>query len=499
MPKHPKYPKRFVVIPPSAGGLTLAVSRAGRRATARAALAARSVPPPAPGMKVVKTSPADGAVLVRADGLSLADVRDKVEPGIKVFEEQWYRLDRPARPWMKRGAQLKKPRVLAGRAFGWTVTVTVDDGKGGKAAPLKDALVTAMVNAEKAIGIEARTDRRGRARFELSRTTARVDAVYVEPLHGGWPVAVPDVAVDKAGFVLKVPPIALDAPDVRGVVYGQPAAGAGAKVRVAVIDTGVGRHAALRVRGGLNATGESRKFTDEDGHGTHVAGVIASTAAGWRRGEADAVELHAYRIFKAGSEFASTFDISTAIKQAAADGCDLINLSIGGAEDGAVKDAIALAWEAGCVCVAATGNDGSDEIDHPAAFGRAIAVSAIGLEASWPAGTYLEWTLGAAKGRAIGGLRTFFASFANRGPKVALTAPGVAVVSTIFDNRWGVMSGTSMATPIATGVLARRLARSPVLAMPRDAARAAAIVKLAADHAEDIGMPANRQGRGLAR
>ena len=92
------------------------------------------------------------------------------------------------------------------------------------------------------------------------------------------------------------------------------------------------------------------------------------------------------------------------------------------------------------------------------------------------------------------------ASFSNRGTKVALTAPGVGVVSTIFGSRWGVMSGTSMATPIATGVLARRLAASPaVRGLPRDAARSAEIVKMALQAAEDIHLPAGMQGKGLAR
>jgi minor extracellular protease Epr len=299
---------------------------------------------------------------------------------------------------------------------------------------------------------------------------------------------------------VKVPSIDLDVPDARNKVYGKPKAAGGRKVRVGIIDTGVGKHAALAVEGGMNVTGEPpARYTDEDGHGSHVAGVIASKAAGWRRGEAPRVALYAYRIFKTGSEFASTFDISTAIKQAAADGCDLVNLSIGGAEDGAVKDAIDLAWAAGCVCVAATGNDGHDGVDHPAAYKNAVAVSAIGLQASWPAGTYLEWNLSKFTGKALGGVKSFFASFSNRGPKVALTAPGVAIVSTIFGNRWGVMSGTSMATPVATGVLARLLAGSVEFRLPRDAARSRAIVDLALRHAEDLGFSASRQGKGLAR
>ncbi len=98
------------------------------------------------------------------------------------------------------------------------------------------------------------------------------------------------------------------------------------------------------------------------------------------------------------------------------------------------------------------------------------------------------------------GQESFLAGFSNRGAKVAPTAPGVGVVSTIFGSRWGVMSGTSMATPIATGVLARRLAASPTVKdLPRDAARSAEIVKMALQAAEDIHLPAGMQGKGLAR
>lgn len=90
-----------------------------------------------------------------------------------------------------------------------------------------------------------------------------------------------------------------------------------------------------------------------------------------------------------------------------------------------------------------------------ARYTQAVAVSAIGLVGSWPAGAYLDRTLSTSRGKAQGGLQSFPADFSTRGAKVALTAPGVGVVSTISAGRWGVMSGTSMATPIATGVLAR--------------------------------------------
>ncbi|WP_181179349.1 S8 family serine peptidase [Methylibium rhizosphaerae] len=223
------------------------------------------------------------------------------------------------------------------------------------------------------------------------------------------------------------------------MVYGKPGAGDGRGVRVGVVDTGVGPHPALKVEGGRNTTTEAvQRFRDEDGHGSHVAGVIAASAAGWRRGEASAVKLRAYRIFEAGDPYASTFAIQAAIKQAALDGCDLINLSIGDSmADAAVHDAVRFAWERGSVCVAATGNDGRGQVDYQARYPEAVAVSAIGLENSWPAGTFFEWTLSPHRGQAIGGHVSFLAGFSNRGTKVALTAPGVAVLSTIFGGRWG--------------------------------------------------------------
>lgn len=62
------------------------------------------------------------------------------------------------------------------------------------------------------------------------------------------------------------------------------------------------------------------------------------------------------------------------------------------------------------------------------------------------------------------------------------------------------MGGTSMVTPIDTGVMARHLAAdAAVLAMPRDSARAAAIVKLSCDHGADSGLPPRMKGAGLAR
>lgn len=507
-------PRRFIVLPPLAGeggsarSLPHALALRAPPATASTApttARARTAPP----LEIVNTSPADGALLVEGEHATLAQVRARAPAGATVLAEQWYRLERPARPWMASTPALVAPLGAAPSAT-WTVTVAVQGPEGRK--PLADALVTVMIDEASGVGLEAGTDRHGRAAFALGTRLRRVDAVYVDPLHGGWPVALQDVAVSADGLAVVVPAIARERPDVRGLVYGKPAAprrrgregpvqAAGLGLRVGVVDTGVGPHQALEVEGGRNLTTEFERWVrDENGHGTHVAGLIAAQAPGWSRGEASAVALRSYRIFERDDPYASTFAIQAAIKQAALEGCDLVNLSVGDSmADAGVRQALEFAWARGCVCVAATGNDGKSRVDYPARYARALAVSAMGLEGSWPEQAAFDWTLSTHRGKDIAGFPSFLASFSNRGTKVGLTAPGVAVVSTIFGGRWGVMCGTSMAAPIATGVIARRLAKSPVAAMPRDAARAAAIVRLALEHAEDLGLAAAMQGAGLAR
>ncbi len=515
--KPPQRPKRFIVIPrPSSPAVvptalqTMRLMHLGTpdaptsAATKKAARAARKAVPTAvhaASVKVVNRSSADGALLLEPqDNFTLDRLKAQAPQGAKVFEEQWYSLERPARPWSKQGASLKKPRLHAGHTVTWSVTVVIDDGKRRR---LPDALVTVVINANKGIGVEGTTDRYGRANFVISNKTQSVDAIYVNPLHSGWPMRVAKVLAVPSGVEIAVVPIDLTVADARGTVYGEPKVAAGKTVQVAVVDTGVGPHNALKVERGLNTTAaeSSRRFRDEHGHGSHVAGVIASTAAGWRRGEASNVKLHAYRIFESGDPYASSFAIAAAIKDAADQGCDLINLSIGDSmADAAISDAVKFAWARGCVCVAATGNDGKAQVDYPARYKQAVAVSAIGLVGSWPAGTYLDWTLSTSSGKALDGKQSFLASFSNRGIKVALTAPGVGVVSTIFGSRWGVMSGTSMATPIATGILARRLAKTPAVKnLLRDAVRSEAIVKMALQAAEDIHLHPHMQGKGLAR
>lgn len=77
----------------------------------------------APGLVVVNRSPADGALLVEpldeAAATSIDAVRDRAPAGARVYEEHWYRLDRPAWPWRRQGCGWPPRARPAGAACQW--------------------------------------------------------------------------------------------------------------------------------------------------------------------------------------------------------------------------------------------------------------------------------------------------------------------------------------------------------------------------------------------
>ena len=88
---------------------------------------------------------------------------------------------------------------------------------------------------------------------------------------------------------------------------------------------------------------------------------------------------------------ASNFAIAKAIDQAVADGCDLINMSLGGGSpDDATRSAIADARAAGTLVIVAAGNDGRKAVSFPASGPRSVAVSAMGRVGTFPVGSELE-------------------------------------------------------------------------------------------------------------
>lgn len=256
----------------------------------------------------------------------------------------------------------------------------------------------------------------------------------------------------------------------------------GAGVAVAVIDDGVDPlNPDLAPTGKLldggDYTGEigATGLTPSGDHGTSVAAIIAAAqgnGAGIVGGAPDAV-IRSYRVFGRGAESASSAAIRSAILRAVADGVAVINLSVGGPfRSQAVSESIESARTADVVVVVASGNDGAERPNFPAADRGVISV---GASQQVSPGI---WSV---------------ASFSNGG-SVDVLAPGVDVTTWSRDAGGArvvrTLDGTSFAAP-QVAAIAAGLAASGVRG---DRARAAIA---ASAEARAGGIPA-RSGAGRA-
>ena len=185
---------------------------------------------------------------------------------------------------------------------------------------------------------------------------------------------------------------------------------------------------------------------DENFHGTAVAGVIGAIADNGFgvAGVADAfdVELLAVRALGADGT-GSLSDAAEAIVFAVESGADVINLSLGaGGFTADLFNALAFAEQNDVLVVAAAGNSAQD-IDASPIF-----------PAAFPFDNLISVAATDEEGR--------LASFSNFGANsVDLGAPGVDIVSTVPDDSFGIISGTSFASPLVAGAAAALLASLP--------------------------------------
>ncbi len=443
--------------------------------------------PHAAHFKVLDSIQSNGAKLVSISDTSLMRLKCE-QPGLRVVPEVFYPSARAPRPRILTGLQAFSARATLAQP---RVKVVLQ----GSGKPVRGVEVIAFSDFEAGKGAQGNTNARGEVELQLPRSVRVLQRVYLYPAHSAWPVLLNDWPLHEG--VIELPPIDTAFTDSRAKAYPKRAVADGAGVTVGVIDTGIGPHAGLVVAGGMNAvTGEDpADWSDADIHGTHVAGIIAGQGPGFL-GVAPGVSLRAYRVFGKNADGASSFAIAKAIDRAVADGCDLLNLSLGGGpSDQTTSEAIKAARAKGVVCVIAAGNDGG-AVAWPARHPLSLSVSALGFQGLWPAGAMQAQTVQPPLGKE----HSFIANFSNTGPEIDVAGPGVGVISCIPHDRFGVMDGTSMACPGVTGALARRLAAdAKTLAMPRDGDRADAIVRLALVAARDMDLPPFAQGAGLAQ
>jgi len=226
----------------------------------------------------------------------------------------------------------------------------------------------------------------------------------------------------------------------------------GSDILIAVLDTGV-----TKAHPDLNSRIEDCKdfstakplvkssCDDKNGHGTHVAGIIAAdggTDGLGVYGMAPEAKILAYKVCDAsGACWAD--DIAVAIHAAVDAGAQIINISLGSdTESPLIHEAVNYAGDHDVLIVAAAGNDGpyKGSIDYPAANTRVIGVGAIDDEGNVP-----EWSSRGLNSETDGNLINE--------KDLEFVAPGANIEST-WKEGYAILSGTSMAAPHIAGLAA---------------------------------------------
>ncbi|MBM7661605.1 hypothetical protein JOC85_002408 [Bacillus mesophilus] len=243
----------------------------------------------------------------------------------------------------------------------------------------------------------------------------------------------------------------------------------GQGIDVAVLDTGVSTHSDLNIKGGVSFLENSTSYHDDNGHGTHVTGIInAQNNTIGTRGVAPNANVYSLKILDSQG-YGTTFDLAAAIEWSIQNKMDIINLSFGYLnEDPVIKELLDTAYNNGILVVAAAGNN-VEEVMYPARHASVISVGAVD-----------EMNLKA--------------DFSPTSNEIELVAPGVGIISTYLNNEYSIISGTSMATPYVTGILALLKEANPTLG-------AVELRSLLQKTVLDLGVPGKDQefGLGLAQ
>jgi subtilisin family serine protease len=197
---------------------------------------------------------------------------------------------------------------------------------------------------------------------------------------------------------------------------------------------------------GWNFVDNSATIYDDDGHGTHVSGIILSIdqniyAKPLQESKISIMPLK----FLNGYGSGTTSDAIRAIYYAVNNGASVLNNSWGGSDySAALQEAIAYTYTKGALFVAAAGNAGSNNDSvpmYPASY-DVPNVMAIAATTDYD----------------------YLASFSNFGAStVQLGSPGVYILSTIPNGNFGTSSGTSMAAPFVSGTAAQMKVNSPAM------------------------------------
>jgi subtilisin len=432
-------------------------------------------------VKVIDSIQDNGAKLVQLSQEELADFRFSY-PGLRIIKEKFYKKAQVYRESIQQKAKKTKTTKKL------DLTVTDTDGN-----PVAGIYIVAFTDFESRTGDSGNTNAKGK--LSLTLASKNIERIYVYPEHTYWGFY--KTKFSATSLSIKLQKIDPGYTDALRHFYDTPQwPKITQKLRVGIIDTGVGPHKDLVVSGGLNcvANEDPTDFKDNgEGHGTHVAGIVS--AYGGVHGLAAGVEIYSYRVFPKQAD-ASNFYIMKGLAQAIHDECDIINMSLGESEtDEGISSYIKQAYNAGILCFCANGNDDRGPVSFPANYSLSVAVSAMGRKNTFPKNTVQTGIVKSPYGT---DKANFIADFSNIGAETDLTAPGVGIISTFPNDLYAIMDGTSMACPAAVGMAARLLAANPeILALPRASARADEMLKYLSTKIQSLGFGANYEGKGM--
>lgn len=202
---------------------------------------------------------------------------------------------------------------------------------------------------------------------------------------------------------------------------------------VAVIDTGIeASHDDLIVQDQEDFTGEG--VGDKNGHGTHVAGIIA--ADGDLIGTSPSADLYSVKVLNSNGS-GSLSDVIAGIDWAMQQNIEVMNLSLGTSTDSSIlHETVKTVRDKGHIIISSAGNNGNNQdgsceeqnIVYPAKYNSVISVSSMNQNEN-------------------------ISSFSSVGDEVDIMAPGSSIPSTYLNNEYIKLSGTSMASPHVSGVV----------------------------------------------
>lgn len=215
-------------------------------------------------------------------------------------------------------------------------------------------------------------------------------------------------------------------------------------MKVCITDTGYeGDHEDLRPYTDTGITGDNTDGLGNNtgnwwqpghAHGTHVAGTIAGLSGNGVGvtgvNPSGLLDLHIVKVFNNAGSWGYGSDMVRAVEQCQAAGANIISMSLGGSASSATEEnAFEAARNAGLINIAAAGNGGDTSLSYPASYDSVMSVAAIDSSKN-------------------------VASFSQKNAQVEISAPGVAITSTVLNNGYATWDGTSMATPHVAGVAA---------------------------------------------